>query len=176
MSALVRSPALGHSCCNDSAGGEARVSRQAHEALHDGVKLGLWVSLPLLVLFVVPVGIALRSILIPVVSFLAVMLVCVLGKWLVSLGDGWKRALLVASWCLGLAVALGLLGFGIWAMNNFSPHCLSTHQFQCFDTVAEQRRKYMIDTVLFPVGGGATILLVLTGLAVKFVRDRRHLR
>jgi hypothetical protein len=89
----------------------------------------------------VPIGIALGSALIPLLSILVIMLACVLGTWLVSLGDGGRTTVLVASWCLGLALALGLVGFGIWTIHDFSPSCRSTAQFVCFDTPAEQGRQ-----------------------------------
>jgi hypothetical protein len=90
----------------------------------------------------------------------------------VSLGDGGRTTVLVASWCLGLALALGLIGFGIWTIHDFSPSCRSTAQFVCFDTPAEQRTKAMVDSLVFPIGGGTIILLVLASLAVRFVRRR----
>ncbi|MDX6353155.1 MAG: hypothetical protein QOF98_58 [Streptomyces sp.] len=141
--------------------------------LHRGAKLGLYWSI-VAALIVVPIGIALGSPLIPLLSILAIMLACVLGTWLVSVGDSGRTTVLVASWCLGLALALALIGFGIWTIYDFSPSCRSTPQFVCFDTPAEQRTKAMVDSLLYPISGGTVLLLVLASPAVRYVRRRRR--
>lgn len=136
-----------------------------------GAKLGVYWSL-VASMMAVPVGIAAGSVLIPLITVLVIMFVCVLGTWLVSLGEGWRTAVLVMSWCLGVAVGLTLVGFGIWSIRNFSPYCFSGGQLKCFETVEEQRRRARANSLAWLVGGGVVILLVLAVPAVTFMRRR----
>ncbi|MFD0853909.1 hypothetical protein ACFQ07_16850, partial [Actinomadura adrarensis] len=138
--------------------------------LPDGVRLGLYWSAVASVI-VVPVGIALRSWEFPALAFLAITTVCTVGHWMTEHGEGTRFAAMTIAWCAGAALGLALIGFGVYAIVAFEPHCVPTGNLVCFDSESTQRIENHLYALL-PITGGAILLAVLTAVAVRAYRDR----
>lgn len=70
-----------------------------------------------------------------------------------------------------MALGGGLIWVALWLFGDFEPHCVSNSQWECFDTVEEQRTAYNRDTFVFVFLPGA--LMVVGGLRLVYlVLDR----
>ncbi|MFF5259698.1 hypothetical protein ACFY4C_12190 [Actinomadura viridis] len=67
-----------------------------------------------------------------------------------------------------MALAAGLIGFGVNAIVSFEPHCVSSALFKCFSTVEEQRASND-RAALLPIGGGVLLLVLFVVLGVRGV-------
>jgi uncharacterized iron-regulated membrane protein len=70
-----------------------------------------------------------------------------------------------------LALGGGLIWLGLWLFGDFEPHCVSNSQWECFDTVEEQRTAYNRDTFAFVFLPGA--LIIVGGLRMLYLARRR---
>ncbi|MEW2355482.1 hypothetical protein [Spirillospora sp. NPDC029432] len=144
------------------------------EGIRDGAGLGLYIS-AFASVFVIPIGIALRSWEVPALAYLAIMAVCAAGGWMRAYGPATAALAWAVAWCAGAALAVALIAFGIHAIVAFEPHCQTTDVYVCFDTVGEQRGANN-RAALLPIIGGAVLLTVLLVVgaraAVNAHRDR----
>jgi hypothetical protein len=126
----------------------------------------------------VPVGIGLRSWLVPAAVFLLITAGCVVYGWVLPRHE----ALIVGGAALallaGMAVGAALIGFGVHAFITAEPHCVTTEYYLCFDTAEEQVAQTRRFTML-PIIGGTILVSVLAvvawrGAATTYREYRMH--
>lgn len=138
-------------------------------SLRESLGLGGYVSACASVI-VVPVGIALRSWMVPVLAIGAIMVVCIVGWSILPRTTAGGVVAVVVAWCAGAVVGIALIAFGVYAIVTAEPHCVSSPAFECFDSAEEQRAR-TIRMAMLPIVGGAVLLIVLTVVGVRGLLD-----
>jgi hypothetical protein len=138
--------------------------------LPDSVSLGLYWS-AIASIMVVPIGTALKSWKLPALIYLLIMMVCVVGHWMVESGGGTRRMAMALAWLAGAALAVSLIGFGVYAIATFEPYCTPSRTLICFKSEDQQRTGNHLSAML-PITGGTILLIVLIAIAVRAFRNR----